>query len=104
MTTTDQLEADVVAWAEGKGIIAANDAPAQLNKMVEEVVELDVEVCEGGSKSEIKMELGDVLVTCVIQAKLQGLTLHECLDAAYGKISKRTGQMKNGAFVKDEQD
>lgn len=108
MQTTDQLEENVVGWAEKKGIIADNDVLAQIGKMVEEVTELKAEVIKetrndvASNKHEIKMELGDVLVTCVIQAKLQGMTLHECLDAAYGKISKRTGQMKNGAFVKDE--
>jgi hypothetical protein len=40
-------------------------------------------------------------VTLIIQAKMQGLDLNECLGSAYNVISKRTGKMVNGTFVKD---
>jgi hypothetical protein len=32
---------------------------------------------------------------------MQGLTLEECLESAYNVISKRTGKMIDGQFVKD---
>jgi hypothetical protein len=41
------------------------------------------------------------MVTLIIQAKMQGMTIEECLNAAYDVISKRTGKMVNGQFVKD---
>jgi hypothetical protein len=31
-----------------------------------------------------------------------GTTIEECIDEAYDVISKRTGKMVNGTFVKDE--
>jgi hypothetical protein len=34
-------------------------------------------------------------------AELCGLTIEECVESAYNVISKRTGKMKNGTFVKD---
>jgi NTP pyrophosphatase (non-canonical NTP hydrolase) len=46
--------------------------------------------------------LGDILVTIIIQAEMQGLKLEECLESAYNVISKRTGKMINGTFVKDK--
>jgi hypothetical protein len=41
------------------------------------------------------------MVTIIIQAKMQGLTIEECLQSAYDVISKRTGKMMNGQFIKD---
>jgi hypothetical protein len=46
--------------------------------------------------------MGDILVTLIIQAKMQGVSLETCLEGAYNIISKRTGKMINGQFVKDE--
>jgi hypothetical protein len=37
----------------------------------------------------------------VIQAEMQGLRMCDCIDGAYNVISKRTGRMVNGQFVKD---
>ena len=34
-------------------------------------------------------------------AELCDLTIEECVESAYDVISKRTGKMKNGTFVKD---
>jgi len=35
-------------------------------------------------------------------AHMQGVTIEDCIDSAYKVISKRTGKMINGTFVKDE--
>jgi NTP pyrophosphatase (non-canonical NTP hydrolase) len=53
------------------------------------------------NREEIKDAIGDIVVTLIIQAKMQGMTIEECLNAAYDVISKRTGKMINGQFVKD---
>ena len=34
-------------------------------------------------------------------AELCGFTIEECVESAYDVISKRTGKMNNGTFVKD---
>ena len=44
--------------------------------------------------------LGDILVTIILQAELQGVNLEECLEGAYNIINKRKGSMINGFFVK----
>jgi hypothetical protein len=33
---------------------------------------------------------------------MQNLKLEDCLESAYNVISKRTGKMVNGQFVKDK--
>lgn len=37
----------------------------------------------------------------IIQCRMQGVLLEECLQSAYDVISKRTGKIINGQFVKD---
>jgi len=41
------------------------------------------------------------MVTLIIQAKMQNISLESCLESAYNVISKRTGRIINGVFVKD---
>jgi len=102
VTTVEKLEVEVVRWAKQKGIFDESSAASQMDKMYEEVEELDEEVRDIIQDREaIKNELGDVLVTCVIQANFRGLHLQTCLEAALNKITKRTGRMINGQFVKD---
>jgi NTP pyrophosphatase (non-canonical NTP hydrolase) len=51
---------------------------------------------------EIVDAIGDMVVVLTNMAHLSGTTIEECIDAAYKVISKRTGKMVNGTFVKDE--
>jgi MazG nucleotide pyrophosphohydrolase domain. len=100
---TDNLELAVVEWAHDKGIFDNSDPIAQISKMKEEVEELDEELCLFIDKSLIRIEgeLGDVLVTVIIQAHFHGLSLADCLQQAHDKISKRKGKLVDGVFVKE---
>ena len=111
-----ELEPLVLQWAKDKEILDKATPLAQARKTLEEVNEL-LEAClaqnEGeetfinlkskkvNTKEEIKDALGDILVTIIIGAELQGLKLENCLESAYNVISKRTGKMVNGVFKKD---
>ena len=105
MTPFETQEVEVCRWARKKGIFYKSDAIAQMGKMREEVKELDIEVLtdepEGLNRKAIESELGDVLVTCIIQARFHGLNAQTCLESALNKITKRTGKMIDGQFVKD---
>jgi NTP pyrophosphatase (non-canonical NTP hydrolase) len=96
----NELILAVEEWAAAKGILSAASPMAQMVKTQEEVNELMKAVLTNDS-DEINDGLGDVMVTLIIQAKMQGLDLNECLGSAYNVISKRTGKMVNGTFVKD---
>jgi NTP pyrophosphatase (non-canonical NTP hydrolase) len=96
----NELILAVEEWAAAKGILSAASPMAQMVKTHEEVNELMKAVLTNDS-DEIIDGLGDVMVTLIIQAKMQGLDLNECLGSAYNVISKRTGKMVNGTFVKD---
>ena len=111
-----ELETKVFEWAGDKGILEKATPLAQANKTLEEVEELleavgaqekehyfftNTKGKEVVTADEIKDALGDILVTIIIGAELQGLKLEDCLESAYNVISKRTGKMVDGVFVKD---
>lgn len=95
-----KYEKEIIKWGEAKGILAESDTPAQLKKTAEEVVE-SVEAYFLFDRDILKKELGDIIVTVILAAKLSDLDVEECLEAAWNKIKNRTGVMKNGQFVKD---
>lgn len=95
-----ELSALVIAWADQKGILERGTPEAQAWKTVEETHEL-LQAIEKNDRDEIIDALGDILVTIIIQAEMQNLDLIHCLGSAYNVISRRTGIMVDGKFVKD---
>jgi len=94
---------NVTLWAQNRGILDAGSERKQAAKTYEETEELAVAVYEQ-DKAEIKDAIGDILVTLIIQAEMQGFTLLECLEQAYGQIKDRQGEMRHGTFVKDTEE
>jgi NTP pyrophosphatase (non-canonical NTP hydrolase) len=104
-------------WFHEKGIIGKTNPLKQLEKTQEELTEtrdaiviLDFFSGGGSSVEEIKERymaeakdgIGDTIVTLIGVCEMLGTSLEECLQLAYGVISKRSGKMVNGIFVKDE--
>ena len=96
-----ELEAAVEQWAADKGILEKATPMAQSLKTMEECTELCTAI-NADDREEVIDAMGDIMVTLIIQAKMQGLKLEECLESAYNVIAKRTGKMVNGQFVKDK--
>mgnify|MGYP003666147414 FL=1 len=96
-----ELECAVEDWAQKKSIFAKATPMAQALKTLEETTELCTAI-NSDDREEIIDAMGDIMVTLIIQAKMQDITLEECLESAYNVISKRTGKMVNGQFVKDK--
>ena len=96
-----ELECVVENWAEDKGIFSKATPMAQALKTLEETTELCTAV-SNNDRGEIIDAMGDIMVTLIIQAKMQEISLEHCLESAYRIISKRTGKMVNGQFVKDK--
>ena len=95
-----ELEPLVIAWAKEKGILEKGNPSAQCDKTLEEVMELSTALFNN-DKAEVIDALGDILVPIIIQAEMQGLKLEDCLESAYNVITKRTGKMIDGQFIKD---
>ena len=151
----NELQQNIIKWAEDKGIFEKSDPTSQFLKTISEVGEL-ADAVNKNDLPEIKDAIGDVAVTLILYHKMlniklvlsnetsggfysdikleiqrlsyyigqiaeiqlvpfnylavdmlaniasyYGWTLQECLQSAYDVISKRTGKMENGVFVKD---
>ena len=80
--TYKELEPLIIQWAADKGILGKATPEAQAKKTLEEVNEL-IEAIDDNDRVEIIDALGDILVTIIIQAELQGVKLEDCLESAY---------------------
>lgn len=100
--TTDDLIWKVKEWAAARKIVPNSTPMAQLMKTVSELGELADATLKRDADG-IKDGVGDVLVTLIIYAQLQGLSLCECLSHAYDVIKDRKGTLTpEGIFVKEE--
>ena len=88
-------------WAGERGLYTKGDKKTQFCKLMEEAGELGRAILKE-DQPEIVDAIGDMVVVLTNMAHLSGTTIEECIDTAYKVISKRTGKMVNGTFVKDE--
>ncbi len=96
----NELVSSIEKWSSNKGLDKA-DPSKQFLKVTEEVGEVAAALARGNMDA-LKDGIGDVVVTLVILAQQNGLTLEECTQAAYDEIKGRTGRMIDGVFVKSE--
>ena len=88
-------------WAGERGLYTKGDKKTQFCKLMEEAGELGRAVLKD-DQPEFIDAIGDMVVVLTNMAHLGGTTIEDCIDTAYNVISKRTGKMVNGTFVKDE--
>lgn len=98
---------DVIQWGRDKGL---NDPKAQLNKVIEEVGEIAHEITRNHydldaleQPDELYDAIGDSLVTIIILADILNMDPMACLEIAYEAIANRTGETKDGSFIKTEE-
>jgi len=123
MSNFDTLHELVVKWFHDKGIIQNSDPLKQLEKTQEELTETrdavvryselhgigyslgeaipELKEMQDQAYGEIVDGIGDTLVTLIGTCEMLDINLVSCLDAAYAVISKRSGKMVDGKFVKD---
>ena len=88
-------------WAFEKGITKKGDAKSQTLKAMEELGELSHAVLKN-DKEEISDAIGDIVVVLTSLANMYDMKIEHCIKGSYEVISKRTGKMVNGTFVKDK--
>ena len=88
-------------WAGERGLYSKGDTKTQFCKLMEEAGELGRAILKDDNP-EFKDAIGDMVVVLTNLAHMGGTTIEDCIDTAYDVISKRTGKMVNGTFVKDE--
>lgn len=87
-------------WAENRGLYQMGDVKTQYLKLGSEFGELGDAIIDQNN-NEIIDAIGDMVVVLTNLAHLAGFTIEDCIDSAYQVISKRTGKMVNGSFIKD---
>lgn len=98
--TLDQLVKAVEEWSIDKGLHNGNSF-TQYAKSSEEMGEVAAALCRNDTEA-LRDGIGDVVVTLVILAQQNNMTLQECLEQAYGEIKDRKGVMsKDGSFIKE---
>ncbi|QYR02313.1 MazG-like family protein [Riemerella anatipestifer] len=97
----EKLIKQIKQWAEDRNILAKVTPTKQALKTLEECTELLTAIADDDG-TEIKDAIGDIVVTLIIQCEMQNLNFIDCVQSAYDVISKRTGKMINGQFVKDK--
>ena len=97
----NNLIKQVEQWSIDKGLDKGNSF-TQYAKSSEEMGEVAAALCRKDI-DELRDGIGDVIVTLVILAQQNNMTLYECLEQAYGEIKDRTGVMsKDGSFIKEQ--
>ena len=96
-----KLEKLVLKWAKKRGLLGENaNVNKQALKSASEMGELCDAICKDDRPEQIDA-IGDVMVTLIILANQLNLDLIDCLQVAYYVIRQRTGETKNGVFIKD---
>lgn len=86
-------------WANDRKIIQNGNILAQGLKLVSEVGELADNLAKG---RDTKDDIGDCIVVLNNLIQMQGYTLEQCLEQAWGDIKDRKGHMnEHGVFIKE---
>jgi len=96
----DELFDCIRKWANERGLYDKGDPKTQYIKLMEETGEIGRAILKNDTEQIID-GIGDAVVVLTNLAELCGVPIEECIQEAYNVISKRTGKMVNGTFVKD---
>ncbi len=95
----DEIVKLIEQWAIDKELDQAEPS-RQMLKVIEEVGEVSAALVRN-DKLALVDGIGDVVVTLVILAQQNNLSLYDCVVAAYSEIKDRKGKTVNGTFVKE---
>ena len=119
-----ELINNVIQWAADRDILNGSNALKQLDKTSEELNELqralgqwymldELVACDAitptsvvkQTQHEVELEVmdayGDILVTLIIAARLDGIDIQDALASAWNTIKDRKGRLVNGLFIKE---
>lgn len=96
----NQLIKNVEQWSINKGLDKA-ESSKQFLKVTEEIGEVAAALARNDIE-ELKDGIGDVIVTLIILAQQNDMTVEGCLNVAYEEIADRKGKIIDGVFVKEE--
>lgn len=89
----------ISVWHYDRNLIAGSTSKDQFHKLIQECSELSESICSG---SDVRDDIGDIMVVLINIAEREGVTMQECLEVAYCDIKDRKGTMVDGIFMKEE--
>lgn len=99
-TGIEALVASIENWGKDRKITVNGNPITQAIKTLEETHEL-LEAVNRNNQHDIRDAIGDIVVTLIMQCKLQGMTLEECLFFSFQEIKDRKGELNEvGDFIK----
>ncbi len=100
--TMNELIDNVKQWGKNRMITLNGSSISQAIKTLEETTEL-LDAVNTKNKPMIKDAIGDVIVTLVMVAEIEGVDIQECLQLAYDEIKDRKGWLRaDGTFIKEK--
>jgi len=96
----EELQEQVLQWANDKGILKPENALKQFAKFISEAGELGDAIIKYDMNETVDA-IGDVQVTLIILCNQLGFDYNHCLETAYNVIKHRQGKTVNGTFIKD---
>lgn len=117
--TFKELQDKVLEWAGSHDLLHEENSEKQFLKFIEEVFEFKTEFDFNEKEFAVylidkrikfmpdtiynmKLEMGDIIVTLIILCEQLDIDPTECLELAYEKIKDRKGKTIDGTFVKEE--
>jgi hypothetical protein len=97
LSYTEELIEDIIEWHYDRNLIDGSTDKDQFCKLIQECGELSDNLCKG---TDIRDDIGDIMVVLINIAERNGVCISECLDMAYDDIKDRKGLMVDGVFVK----
>jgi NTP pyrophosphatase (non-canonical NTP hydrolase) len=96
----DALIFQIENWGKDRKITINGNPITQAIKTLEETHEL-LEAVNRKDQHEIRDAIGDIIVTLIMQCKLQGMTIEDCLFFSFQEIKDRKGELNEvGDFIK----
>lgn len=87
-------------WARDKGILEHGDMRTQSLKLAEEAGEVAAAALRN-NKMNLIDGIGDCVIVLTSLAHHAGVTIENCIEAAYEEIKARQGKMVGGDFQKN---
>lgn len=93
----ETLQHNIIKWGREKGLTHSEAATKQTLKMFSEAGELADNIIKS---SDVRDDIGDVLVTLILLCEIKGTSFEECLNISYAEIADRKGVTLDGVFIK----
>ena len=94
-----EVVSNIVHWFRDRNMIDGTNNISQFHKLVQESAELSDNLMKDRDRRD---DYGDIMTVLIGMMERDGYTMEECLRKAYSDIKDRKGTMRNGVFIKEE--